>query len=78
MPFLRSRNASLLLILDALMTWIREKHQVDKDRQQAAAIASLLNRGCISRVFAAWRIVTQEDRIIHHMVARIHRRDVAR
>ena len=66
------------MISDALMMWIREKQQADKDRQQATAIASLLNKGCLSRIFAAWRIVTQEDRIIHHMIARIHRRDVAR
>jgi len=32
----------------------------------------------LSRVFTEWRIVTQEDGTIHHMVARIQRRELAR
>eukprot|EP00794_Sanderia_malayensis_P014872 gene14872-16418_t len=57
--------------------WIYEKRQVEKGKQRALVVASLLKRGQLSRAFSAWRIVTQEDRIIHHMVARKQRRDLA-
>ena len=57
---------------------MQEKRAADRGRQEALIIASILKRGCMSRVLAAWRIVTQEDRIIHHVVVRMQRRDMAR
>ena len=60
------------------MQWVREKMKADRDVQRANVIATILGKSCKARVFTAWRLVTQEDQVIHHMVARKQRRDLAR
>ncbi|XP_065061193.1 uncharacterized protein LOC135688314 isoform X1 [Rhopilema esculentum] len=60
------------------MQWVREKTKADRDMQRANVIAAILGKSCKARVFTAWRLVTQEDHVIHHMVARKQRRDLAR